>query len=179
MLPNRVQKAMRYHSPMTKSLSAAAPSNALSLQAVLRRYHGKGGGSLLPCLHDVQAITGWLDENTCMQVADSLDIPLVQVHNVIEFYTLFYGQPVGKRVVRVCDDLACYLAGSQEVVHACASRLGVDAHHGGTSVDGEWTLEMHPCLGRCEQAPFLMIDDDSLGHVRADQVDRLLDGAGE
>jgi len=154
-----------------------APGSVLSLQAVLRRYRGKGGAYLLPCLQEVQAVAGWLDENTCMQVADSLNIPLVQVHNVIEFYTLFYNQPVGKRVVRVCDDLACYLAGSQEVVHACARRLGVDAHHGGTSADGEWTLEIHPCLGRCEQAPFLMIDDDDFGNVRVDQVGKLLEGA--
>lgn len=134
---------------------------------------------MLPCLQEVQAVTGWLDESTCMKVADSLDIPLVQVHNVIEFYTLFYSQPVGKRVVRVCDDLACFLAGSPQVAHACARLLGVDAHHGGTSADGEWTLEMHPCLGRCEQAPFLMIDDDGFGHVRADLVGKLLKGGEE
>ncbi len=156
--------------------TALAPRSAIALQAVLRRYRGKGRAYLLPCLHEVQAITGWLDENTCMQVAENLDLPVVEVHNVIEFYSLFYNAPVGKRIVRVCEDLACDLAGGREVAHACARRLGVDAEHGGTSADGAWTLEMHPCLGRCEQAPFLMIDEAGYGNIKAEDLDALLEG---
>lgn len=156
--------------------AAHSPQQALAVQAILRRYRGKGGAYLLPCLHEVQAVTGWLDAATCSQVGDSLDVPLSQIHSVIEFYALFYNQPVGKRVVRVCDDLACYLAGSEEIVQACAGSLGVDPQHGGMTADGATMLEVHPCLGRCEQAPFLMIDDEPYGRVTPAQAMALLGG---
>lgn len=152
------------------------PQQAMAIQSILRRYRGKGGAYLLPCLHEVQAVTGWLDATTCAQIGDSLDVPLSQIHSVIEFYALFYNQPVGRRMVRVCDDLACYLAGSAEIVRACARQLGLD-EGGGITQDGATTLEIHPCLGRCEQAPFLMIDDDPHGHVTPEQVASLLGGA--
>ncbi len=149
------------------------PQQTLAVRAILRRYRGKGGAYLLPCLHEVQAVTGWLDATTCSQIGDSLDVPLSQIHSVIEFYALFYNQPVGRRMVRVCDDLACFLAGSEEIVHACARHLGLGPD-GGITADGATMLEIHPCLGRCEQAPFLLIDDEPFGRVTAAQVEELL-----
>lgn len=149
------------------------PQQALAVHAILRRYRGKGGAYLLPCLHEIQAVTGWLDAATCSQIGEGLDVPLSQIHSVIEFYALYYNQPVGRRMVRVCDDLACYLAGSEEIVQACARHLGLGPD-GGMTADGAATLEIHPCLGRCEQAPFLMIDDEPHGGVRPDQVAVLL-----
>lgn len=168
-------------SPSALANSAPLPppnhtlQQAMAIQAILRRYRGKGGAYLLPCLHEVQAVSGWLDLTTCSQIGDSLDVPLSQIHSVIEFYALFYNQPVGQRMVRVCDDLACYLAGSEEIVRACAQQLGV-GENGGVTPDGTVTLEIHPCLGRCEQAPFLMIDDEPHGGVRPDEVASLLRG---
>jgi NADH:ubiquinone oxidoreductase subunit E len=152
-------------------------SEISAVQTILRRYRNKGGSALLPCLHDVQAVTGWLDENTCSAIAKSVNVPLVQVHNVIEFYALFYNRPVGKRIVRVCDDMPCYLAGSQSIVRACSEYLDV-APEGGTTEDGEFTLEIHPCLGHCEQAPYLMIDDDEYGDVVSERIPEML-GGGE
>jgi len=148
-----------------------------AIQTVLRRYRNKGGSALLPCLHDVQAITGWLDESTCNAIGKNLNVPLVQVHDVIEFYALFYNEPVGKRIVRICDDMPCYLAGSQNIVRACSEQLGVPPD-GGTTDDGEFTLEIHPCLGHCEQAPYLMIDDDEYGDVTPEHIPEIL-GGGE
>ncbi|MCO6451233.1 MAG: NAD(P)H-dependent oxidoreductase subunit E [Caldilineales bacterium] len=158
---------------MTTTTLTLTQPQLLAVQELLARYRHKGSAELLPCLHDVQAITGWLDAAICTEISRTLNVPLVQVHEVIEFYALFYNEPVGKRMVRVCDDLACFLAGSQEVVRACANRLGVD-EHGGTTADGEFTLEVHPCLGRCEQAPYLMIDHEGHGNVKPEQVDELL-----
>jgi len=129
----------------------------------------------LPCLHDIQAITGWLDEGTCSAIGKSLNVPMVQVHNVIEFYALFYNEPVGKRIVRVCDDMPCYLAGSQDILRTCSEQLGVTPE-GGTTDDGEFTLEIHPCLGHCEQAPYLMIDDDEYGDVKPERIREMLEG---
>ncbi|NUQ37561.1 MAG: NAD(P)H-dependent oxidoreductase subunit E [Caldilineales bacterium] len=157
---------------MTAARTLTSPQMA-ALRQILQRYRGQGGAYLLPCLHEAQAVTGWLDADTCTEISRALNVPLVQVHEVIEFYTLFYNEPVGRRIVRVCDDPPCFLAGSSEIVRACARQLGVD-EKGGTSSDGRVTLEIHPCLGRCEQAPFLMIDDDAHGHVQPAQIPDLL-----
>jgi len=170
----RTSTAIAHVAPLPPSHHS--PEQALAIQAILRRYRGKGGAYLLPCLHEVQAVTGWLDAATCAQVGESLDVPLSQIHSVIEFYALFYNQPVGRKMVRVCDDLACYLAGSEEIVRACARQLGLD-EGGGRTADGATTLEIHPCLGRCEQAPFLMIDDEPHGRVTPAEVASLLGGA--
>ena len=151
------------------------PTQSTAVQTVLRRYRNKGGGALLPCLHAVQAITDWLDEATCTAIGQSLNVPLVQVHNVIEFYTLFYNEPVGKRIVRVCDDMPCHLAGSEQIVRACSEHLGLPLE-GGTTDDGAFTLEIHPCLGHCEQAPFLMVADEAHGKVMPEQIPALLGG---
>lgn len=158
---------------MTTPSLTITPTQLQNVQRLLQEYDGKGSAALLPCLHAVQAITGWLDASICTEISRTLNVPLVQVHEVIEFYALYYNEPVGRRMVRVCDDLACYLAGSQEIVRACARELGVD-EHGGTTADGEFTLEVHPCLGRCEQAPYLMIDDADHGHVTPAQIPQLL-----
>jgi len=160
---------------MTASTPSLSPTQKEELRQLLQRYRGEGSAYLLPCLHEAQAITGWLDADTCAEISRALPVPLVQVHEVIEFYTLFYNEPVGRRIVRVCDDPPCFLAGSSEVVRACAGYLGVD-ERGGTTADGATTLEIHPCLGRCEQAPFLMIDDEAHGHVQPAHIPDLLGG---
>ena len=159
---------------MPETSRTLTPKEEVALEAILRRYRGRGLSVLLPCLHDVQAITRWLDADTCAAVANSLGIPAVQVHDVVQFYALYYDKPVGAHIVRVCNDLACYLAGSENVVQACSEQARVSLD-GGTSADGSVTLEIHPCLGRCEQAPFLMIDDTSHGSVQVGDIQHLLE----
>ena len=155
---------------------ALEPDQERALQTLMRRYRGRGQSALLPMLHEVQAITGWVDEPTARAVAHTLGIPEIEVHNVLTFYTLFYTEPVGKHVIRVCNDIACVLAGNGELIQRLAEELGVDPETGGTSADGRYTLELHPCLGHCEIAPFLLIDDEPVGPVAPDQVPDLLGG---
>ncbi len=132
--------------------------------------HGRTG--LLPCLQEVQAVTGWLSPEVCRQVAEGLRVPLADVYGLVTFYSLLYEHPVGQTVIRVCDDVPCYLKGSQDVLHALEEHLGIRA--GETSADGRVTLEVHPCLGRCERAPFVMVNDEEFGPVTPDEVASLL-----
>ncbi len=162
---------------MTSNPSLAlASTQEQALQTLLRRYQGRGQSALLPLLHEVQALTGWVDESTARAVAHALGIPEIEVHNVLEFYTLFYTEPVGKHIIRACNDIACMLAGNRAVIQRLAEELGVDSEQGGTSEDGRFTLELHPCLGHCERAPFLLIDDQPVGPVTPDDIPELLGG---
>ncbi len=131
--------------------------NLAPLEEILLPFIPLGRTALLPALHAVQKEYGWLSEDVAAGVAAALKLPLTDVHGVIEFYSLFYSKPVGRRMIRVCTDPACALKGADELLdHLCA-------HHGiqpnQTSPDGSTTIERSPCLGLCEQAPAVWTDD--------------------
>jgi NADH:ubiquinone oxidoreductase subunit E len=162
---------------MSEPTLELTPEQARALQTLLRRYRGRGQAALLPLLHEVQAITGWVDAPTAQAVARTLGIHDIDVHNVLEFYALFYNRPVGKHLVRVCNDIACVVAGNGEIIHALARYLDVDPDRGGTSADGRFTLELHPCLGHCERAPFLLLDEEPHGPITPADAIHLLEEA--
>lgn len=121
------------------------------LDPILAAYSGRSRDALLPMLHDAQAIYGWLPRAVQEAISRTLRVPQADVHGVIEFYTMFYNRPTARRVVRVCSDPACRLAGSAELSAALAARLGVQP--GETRADGSITFEHVTCLGMCELAP--------------------------
>jgi NADH-quinone oxidoreductase subunit F len=135
----------------------------LPLEKTLQPYISLGRSGLLPALYAAQRHYGWLPEDVAAEVASLLKVPLADVHGVIEFYSLFYNEPVGKRMIRVCTDPACALRGGDELLgHLCA-------HHGiqpnQTTADAATTIERSPCLGLCEQAPAVLFDDQAETNV--------------
>ncbi|MFN2221134.1 MAG: NAD(P)H-dependent oxidoreductase subunit E, partial [Candidatus Promineifilaceae bacterium] len=89
----------------------------LSLLSPLQeRYAGRGRDAFLPMLFDCQSLYGWLPRQVQQAVSETLRVPLADIHGVIEFYTMLYNQPTAKKVVRICDDLACSLAGTEPVI---------------------------------------------------------------
>jgi NADH-quinone oxidoreductase subunit F len=134
-------------------------SDLSALLPAIEPYVPLGRSGLLPALHAAQKLYGWLSEPVAARIAQSLGIPLADVHGVIEFYTLFYNEPVGKRIIRVCVDPACGLKGGDEVLHHLCAHHGVQP--GGTTPDGAVTIESSPCLGLCEQAPAALLNDQA------------------
>ncbi len=145
------------------------------LQPVLEKYNGRFREALLPMLHEAQAIYGWLPRAVQTAVGETLRVPLAEIHGVIEFYTMFYSQPTAKRVVRICEDLACSLAGAEDVIAAVEAKLGLK--NGETSPDGDVTVEYVPCLGMCEHAPCALNADRPAGDLTPADVDAFLDGS--
>src|SRR5687767_10563780 len=125
----------------------------------IEAYIPLGRSGLLPALHAAQKIYGWISEPVASEIARSLKIPLADVHGVIEFYSLFYNEPVGKRIIRVCTDQACALKGADGVLHHLCSHHGLEP--GQTKTDLSLTIESSPCLGLCEQAPAALVDDEA------------------
>src|SRR5215212_1407134 len=129
-------------------------------------YIPLGRSGLLPALHAAQKIYGWISEPVATQISKSLHVPLADVHGVIEFYSLFYNEPIGKRIIRVCSDQACALKGGDELLnHLCHH---YDIQPGQTTRDGALTLEASPCLGLCEQAPAALVDGDAETNISSD-----------
>ena len=104
----------------------------------------RGRTMLLPALHKAQSLYGWLPREVLEAISWGLRVPLADIHGVVEFYTMFYSEPMPKRVIRVCEDSACYLAGAEAVAAVI-----------NTAVEGDDSIafERVPCLGMCELAP--------------------------
>ena len=134
-----------------------------SLHNAIESYIPMGRSGLLPALHAAQKIYGWVSEPVASEIAKSLRIPLADVHGVIEFYSLFYNQPIGKRVIRVCTDVACALKGGDDVLDHLCSHHGLQPRQ--TTEDLSLTIEPSPCLGMCELAPVALVDDQAKTNI--------------
>ena len=128
------------------------------LHPVIESYIPLGRSGLLPALHAAQRLYGWLPQEVAAEVARSLGVPLADVHGVIEFYSLFYNEPVGRRIIRVCTDPACGLKGADGILRHLCEHHGIEA--GQSTPDLSLTIERSPCLGLCEQAPAVWTMDD-------------------
>ncbi len=140
----------------------------IPLRQRLAELAPQGRTALLPALHLAQSLYGYLPEAVVGEIGRALGVPLADVHGVIEFYGMFYPQPVGRKILRVCTDTACALAGGEAVLEALCQHL--DVSPGGTSADGDFTVERAPCLGLCEHAPALLVDQSAVGPAAPGQV---------
>lgn len=155
-------------------MTTTTPIDLSLLAPVSQKYHGRKRDALLPMLHDAQAIYGWLPAEVQESVSKTLRVPLSDIHGVIEFYTMFYNQPMAKKVIRVCEDVACQLAGCEAIHKAVSEKLGL--RPGEVSADGTIAYERVPCLGMCEHAPNALNGDRPAGDLTPDAVDDFLAG---
>ncbi len=121
------------------------------LKLVIESFIPLGRSGLLPALHAAQKIYGWLPQEVAAEIAKTLHVPLADAHGVIEFYSLFYNEPVGRRIIRVCTDQACALKGGDDLLNHLCHQYDVEPNQ--TTRDLSLTIEQSPCLGLCEQAP--------------------------
>jgi NADH-quinone oxidoreductase subunit E len=148
------------------------------IKAYLPRYPSKQAVTL-PALHLVQ------DEQRCVsleairEIADLLDLSPAEVHDTMSFYGIFRDEhhKLGKTRLWVCRGLACAMRGGEDVLASVCDKLKV--HPGGTSADGKITVEFAECIGVCEGAPAVMIDDVGRPDVTPDKVDALLAELGK
>lgn len=142
------------------------------LLPILEKYQGRRRDALLPLLHEARALYGWLPREVQIEIGKTLRVPLADIHGVIEFYSMFYNEPTGRRVIRVCEDLACYLAGAGGVKDALEKELNLS--HGQTDEAADITLEYVPCLGMCEKAPAALDGKRPVGHLTPANVSQML-----
>lgn len=138
------------------------------LQAILAEFAPQGRSALLPALHAAQRVYGRLPEAVATEIGRALGVPLADVHGVIDFYSLFYQEPVGRTLLRVCDAPVCALAGSETVLDALCRHL--ETEPGVMSEGGTFTVERASCLGLCEHAPAVLVNEAVFAHAHPDLV---------
>src|SRR5438105_4809570 len=131
-----------------------------TLDSIIAHYALQKRAGLLPALQAAQVLEGYLSRQTLETVARGLNVPLAEAFGVATFYSMIYTEPVGRKFIRVCDDVLCQLAGAGKLIADLESQLGVRC--GQTTADGATTLEAVPCLGACHRAPAVLADDELL-----------------
>ncbi|MDG1859260.1 MAG: NADH-quinone oxidoreductase subunit NuoE, partial [Emcibacteraceae bacterium] len=101
---------------------------------------------------------GWVSIPVMEYVAEFLEMPYIRVHEVATFYSMYNLKPVGKHVIEVCTTTPCWLRGSDDVVNACKTELGIG--FGETTDDGEYTLLEVECAGACVNAPVIAYKEE-------------------
>ena len=146
------------------------PSTA-TIDEVLERYP-PASASVIPLLQQVQGRFGYLALENLARVAEYTRTPLSRVYGVATFYSQFRLRRPGRHVVRACQGTACHVLGAKEILEELSESLEVE--EGGTTADGEFTLEVVRCLGCCSLAPALMIDDVTFGRMTRQRVREVL-----
>jgi NADH-quinone oxidoreductase subunit E len=143
------------------------------IKAYLPRYPSKQAVTL-PALHLVQDELRCVPLEAIREIADLLDLSPAEVHDTMSFYGFFKDEQhkLGKTRLWVCRGLACALRDGEQVLGDICRKLGV--RPGQTSADGKVTVEFAECIGVCEGAPAVLIDDVGRGNVTPDKVDELL-----
>ncbi len=127
----------------------------------------------IDALKIVQKQRGWVPDGAIAAIGEILGIPATDVEGVATFYNLIFRRPVGRHVIKVCDSIACFLTGYDDVHAALSKKLGISM--GQTTSDGRFTLLPICCLGACDKGPVLMIDDDTHGDVAPERIEQLLE----
>ena len=144
------------------------------IKAYLPRYPNKQAVTL-PALHLVQDELRCVPLEAVREIADLLDLSPAEVHDTMSFYGFFKDEQhkLGRTRLWVCRGLACALRGGDELLGTVCQKLGVSP--GGTSADGKVTVEFAECIGVCEGAPAVLINDVGRGNITLDKVDELIE----
>lgn len=129
-------------------------------------------GALIPVLHEVQDLYGYLPEDVLLVVSEGLNVPLTEIYGVASFYHFFSLEPKGEHIIRVCMGTACYIKGAQAILDTLAKELKVEVQK--TTDDGKFTLEATRCLGACGLAPVMTIGEKVYGKVAATDIPKIL-----
>jgi NADH-quinone oxidoreductase E subunit len=154
---------------------AFTPDHRAKLEEICGRYPAEQRRSaVLAALHMVQRQQGWVSRNAIKVVAEVIRITPAEVEDVVSYYTMFYTKPVGKQVIQVCRTLSCALHGAERVTEEIEKTLGI--HVGETTADGQFTLVEVECLGACDRAPVVGVNDDWQEHQQPEAVKTMLEG---
>ena len=129
--------------------------------------------NLISILHRIQDNDyNYISAEAVKEVAEYLGVTPAEVYGVISFYTMFSLTPRGKYIIRVCASAPCYVMGSTTVVDCLERILGITM--GETTEDNRVTLEMTSCLGVCDRAPVMMINDEVFGDLTEEKIEEII-----
>lgn len=127
----------------------------------------------IDALKIVQRHRGWVSDESIKDIAEILNVSSEDVNAVATFYSRIYRKPVGRNVILLCDSISCMIMGYQTIYETISKKLGIK--YGETTADNRYTLLPISCLGDCDHAPTMMINNDHFNHLTNEKVVELLE----
>jgi NADH-quinone oxidoreductase subunit E len=121
----------------------------------------------------VQKHRGWVSDESLKDVAHYLDMTADELDSVGTCYSLIFRRPVGRHVILLCDSVSCWVMGYEQILAHLRERFGIG--WGETTRDGRFTLLPSACLGACDQAPVMMVDEDLHTYLEPEKIDKILE----
>jgi NADH-quinone oxidoreductase subunit E len=144
----------------------------LEIEAETRQFPIRKA-ACIEALKVVQKNRRWVSDENIRDIAEFLAMPAEEVDSVATFYNLIFRKPVGRHVILVCDSISCWIMGFDNIVNYLQHKLGIQL--GQTTADGRYSLLTVPCLGTCDHAPAMMIDDDLHQDLTNEKIDTILE----
>jgi len=132
----------------------------------------RGREELVVVLKEAQSKYGYVPEEVMAKLAESLNIPIHEVYGVASFYSFLSVKPLGRNVIRICKSLPCYLKHCQTIIETVEKELGI--RPGKTTPDGRFSFQLTNCIGLCDRAPAMMINNDAHVDLTPEKIARIL-----
>ena len=129
--------------------------------------------AVMPALYIAQQEEGYITQAALQAVAEAIDMTVDEVESVATFYTMYYQQQPGRKIIKICNSISCYLRNCDALVSHFEQRLGIK--RGETTADGNYTLMTAECLASCGTAPVLQVNDEFVENVTLEMADALID----
>lgn len=143
----------------------------------LQAQYPEKRSALIPALHLAQEEHGYLPREVQNEVAALFAIDENEVNAVVSFYDMFFEEPVGKHILHVCKNASCMLLGADQLIEKLCQKLKVSPRE--TTEDGEFTIIPSECLGACDLAPMMIVNEEVVGPVQEEQIDSILTKASQ
>ncbi len=126
----------------------------------------------IEALKIVQRYRGWISDESLCDIAGFLDMTPEELDSVATFYNLIFRRSVGRHIILLCTTISCWVMGYEDILGYLQERLGIKP--GETTSDGRFTLLPIPCLGACDGAPAIMVDETLYTTVTPEKIDEIL-----
>jgi len=141
------------------------------IEEEIREYDQKTA-ACISALKVVQRQRGWVPDEAIEDISELLGMTPDELDGVATFYSLIFRKPLGKHVILVCDSISCWIMGYEKILDHIKTKLGIEL--GETSADGKFTLLPIACIGSCDNAPAMIIDNEVYRNLDVKKIDGIL-----
>jgi NADH-quinone oxidoreductase subunit E len=127
---------------------------------------------LLGMIKEEQAKNGSVSDGAMAHIAQTLHLPIGDVYGVTTFYSFLSTRALGRHVIRICKSVPCFLQNGAMMAAAIEKELGISP--GETTSDGRFSFELTNCIGACDQAPAMLVDDEVYGDLTPEKIGEIL-----
>ncbi len=133
---------------------------------------GRSREKLLGMLEGEQRKRGFVSRGAMVEMGGKLGMPLSEVYGVATFYAFISVVPEARNVIRICKSLPCYMRDGRMIIESIEKELGIGP--GGSTGDGKFSFELTNCIGACDQAPAMLVNDDVHGNLTPERISGIL-----